>query len=74
MNCVLCVGHSVDVCNLSTECGGVLDIYSQHLDRDQVDTPELCSNTSRVSTTRAGILKTSYCSSPASYSSYLLLH
>jgi hypothetical protein len=22
----------------------VLDIYSQHLDRDQVDAPELCSN------------------------------
>jgi hypothetical protein len=22
----------------------VLDIYRQHLDRDQVDTPELCSN------------------------------
>jgi hypothetical protein len=27
----------------------VLDIYRQHLDRNQVDTPELCSNNIQLS-------------------------
>jgi hypothetical protein len=57
MNYVLCVGTPPTFVR-STECGGVLDMCRQHLDRDQVDTPELCSNKSVVSYRNVAASKT----------------
>jgi hypothetical protein len=46
MNCVLCVGAPPTFVTVDGEWGSVGYIW-QHLDRDQVDTPELCSNIKR---------------------------
>jgi hypothetical protein len=43
MNSVLCVGTPPTFGTLDGVWGSV-GYISQHLDRDQVDTPELCSN------------------------------
>jgi hypothetical protein len=43
MNCVLCVGTPPTFVTVDGVWGSVGYIW-QYLDRDQVDTPELCSN------------------------------
>jgi hypothetical protein len=43
MNCVLCVGTPPTFETVDGVWGSVGYVW-QHLDRDQVDTPELCSN------------------------------
>jgi hypothetical protein len=48
MNCVLCVGQTVDVCNRRRSVGECWIYIGKYLDRDQVDTPELCSNSTDV--------------------------
>jgi hypothetical protein len=47
MNCVLCVGTPPTFVTVDGVWGSVGYIW-QHLNRDQVDTPELCSNKSCV--------------------------
>jgi hypothetical protein len=47
MNCFLCVGDSVDVCNSRRSVGECLICIAALRDRDQVDTPELCCNTAQ---------------------------
>jgi hypothetical protein len=53
MNCVLCVGTPPTFVTVDGAWGSVGYIW-QHFDRDQVDTPELCSNSDgQVDTSRS---------------------
>jgi hypothetical protein len=59
MNCALCVGTPPTFETVDGVWGSVGYIW-QYLDRDQVDTPELCSNKSVIKTAYWGYANTDW--------------